>query len=313
MLFKNYPKQTYRLNETDVLLVDIFKNVSFNNVQDSYAFNDYYIQEGDSPESVATKLYGTPNLSWLVLLPNKVVNIKDDWFVSRGEHEQKRETQYGGDAFYISALPDIRSGDLIVKVTGTGGETATAVNTSVYRQVAEFDPYFRKIRGICGSGTINSGDNILIARQNKETGIVETIKFTSKDYVPKEVNYTDVLYTEKYVDSILYLATDSNVVIDPYRYGVTGASAAASDAVFSHPYGITTENNFAYTLLYKYGACGGVLSNLNKQTIGGDNYSKYIAKQKIRVLRPEYVKIVVSTITNQLESSAVFKAITITV
>jgi Base plate wedge protein 53 len=314
MLFKNYPKLTYRIAERDVLLSDIFKNVSFADVDSSAAFSDYYIQDGDSPESISTTLYGSPIYSWLVLLPNKILSLKTDWFLSLQEHNRLLDINYGGDAYYISALPDIKPGDILVKVTGTGGVTATAIDVDTYRFIADFDPYFRKIRGICGSGTINSGDSVLFARQNKINGTVEPLSFNSKDYTPVSVNHTDVLYTEKYLDSILYFIDMSNVILDPYRYGITGASAAKTTTTYSNPAGTTVNDNFAKTVLYRYGVCGGTPPfAINKKTISENQELEYISKQKIRVLKPEFAPLVVSTLTNELQSSAVFKTITITI
>lgn len=315
MLFKNYSQIVYKIGSKEVTLLDIFKNVSFVDVDTGRAFDDYYIQDGETPESVALKLYQNANLSWLIMLVNSFSSLKSDWFVSQIEYDKTFNQNFGGDAFYISALPDIQAGDILVKVTGVTGaslENASSVDINVYRHVSSFDPYFRKIRGICGSGSFTAGDKILFARKNSETGVVQRIVFSSKDSVPKVTDNTEVIFTEPFKESISYFYSGSNVVIDPYRYSISGSTAIDSRTIYLNTSDTLTEDNFARCVLYKYGVCGGQVIGLLKKSIGEEEFNKYRKKQKIRVLRFEYVKTVVSVIENAIQSNEIGKIIRIT-
>jgi hypothetical protein len=312
MLFKDYDTITYKIGNRSVTLVDIFRNITFTNIETSKAFDDYYIQDGETPEIVAERLYGTTSLSWLVMLVNNFNHIKNDWFVSAEEYQKTQDRLYGGDAIYIPALPDIKVGDILVKVTGTASNGATAVNKQIYRHIADFDPYFRKIRGICGSGGLTAGDLILFARQNPENGTVTPIYFTDQSGNSTTTNYTNITLIEPYGKSVLYFYNSYNVIIDPYRIGASGSTSINSFTTYLNTSDTTTENNFAYSLLYKYGLCGGTApSNLYKKTVTENEYAKYIKKQRIKILRSEYVNTVVLAVENALQSDTIGKKIKI--
>lgn len=317
MLFKIYDKITYTIGNREVTLSDIFRNVSFSNVETSKAFDDYYIQDGETPELVSVRLYGTTSYSWLIMLVNSYTSVKEDWFISQLDYAKKKEVEFGGDAFYVPALPDLKPGDILVKVTGLTGTTgsnraASGISAGHYRHISDFDPHFRKIRGVCGGGTFASGDRILFARQNPVYGTVDTLYFDDQGSKPSQVNYTNILYKEPYETSILYLFNSYNVIIDPYRLSISGATSINSDTTYLSTTDTLTENNFARCLLYRYGACGGTLpTGLSKKTIGEDEFAKYLKKQKIKVLKNEYIGSVVSAIENALQSSEIGKTLRI--
>ena len=314
MLFNNYSQIVYKIGSKEVTLLDIFRNISFVDVDTSKAFDDYYIQDGETPESVSLKLYANANYSWLIMLVNGFSSLKDSWFISQAEYERKLEQQFGGDAFYISALPDIKPGDVLVKVTGVTGaslENASSIDAGVYRHIFEFDPYFRKIRGICGGGSFTAGDKILFGRYNPEIGTVQRLVFSSKDSVPKQTDYAEIIFTEKYKNSVSYFYAGSNVVIDPYRYSVSGSTSIDSSTIYLNTNDVLTEDNFAKCLLYKYGACGGNVTNLLKKPIAEEEFNKYKEKQRIKVLKLEYLRTVLNVIESAIQSDEIGKVIKI--
>lgn len=308
MLFKNYTEFTYTIGGKNVTLLDIFRNVSFSNVDESLAFEDYYIQDGETPEIVSARFYGTTSYAWLVLMVNAYSSIKADWFVSAQEYDRQKQGRLSGDAVYISALPEIQEGDIFVKVGVTGASYADSVDITAYRHVADFDPYFRKIRGVCGGGTFESGDTILFARKNPNNGTVEPIVFKNTSAVPTETDYTKILFKEPYEKSVSYFYSSSNVVVDPYLYDKSGLTAINSDTLYLNTTDTTTKNNFARCILYKYGQSGGDLeSGLFKKTIGEEDYSTYLSKQKIKILKSEFLSSVIATIERALESDEIGK------
>ena len=314
MLFKNYSQIIYKIGDREITLADIFRTVSFIDVETSNAFDDYYIQDGETPESVSLKMYGNTKLSWLIMMVNGYNSLKNDWFPSEAEYKKFQESNFGGDAFYVTSLPDIKPGDILVKVTGFTGaslQNAGSVDISTYRHVADFDPYFRKIRGICGSGTFNNNDSILFARRDTNTGVVNYLVFDSYHSEPITTNHTKVVFTEPYQKSVEYFYTAANVVIDPYRYSILGSTGINSDTLYVSESDVLTANNFARCVLYKYGACGGTVSGLIKKSIGEENFAKYIRKQKIKVLKNEYVKSVILVIESTLQSNEIGKVIKI--
>jgi len=47
--------------------------------QDSTNFEKYQIKGDDRPDNVAQKVYGDPELDWLVLIANNIINIQTEW------------------------------------------------------------------------------------------------------------------------------------------------------------------------------------------------------------------------------------------
>lgn len=314
MLFKNYETIQYRIGNRTVNLVDIFRNITFKNTETSLAYDDYYIQDGESPEDISAKLYGSTEYSWLILMVNNIAHIKDEWFISAEDFIKEQERDFGGDAFYISALPDLVPGDILVKVTATASDNLAAdiVDINTYRHVAEFDPYFRKIRGICGAGSFSSGDLILFARQNPENGTVTQIFFDNQESVAKTTDFTNILFKESYSSSVEYFYNGQNLIIDPYRLNASGSTSINANTLYTSETDTTTENNFALCILYKYGACGGTAPfGLSKKTVREDEYDKYIKKQKIKVLRKDYLSPVIIAVENALQSNTIGKKLRI--
>jgi hypothetical protein len=126
------------------------------------------------------------------------------------------------------------------------------------------------------------------------------------------VDYTNILHKESYDRSILYFYNSYNVIIDPYRLSISGSTSINSDTTYLNANDTLTENNFAKCLLYRYGICGGTLpTGLFKKTIAEDEYNKYIRKQKIKILKSEYVATVLSLIENALKSPLIGKTMKI--
>ena len=47
--------------------------------QDSTLFEKYQIKGDDRPDNVANEIYGDPELDWLVLVSNNIINIQTEW------------------------------------------------------------------------------------------------------------------------------------------------------------------------------------------------------------------------------------------
>lgn len=314
MLFKNYDQIEYKIGNRTVTVSDIFNHVSFKST-DSNAFEDYYIQDGESPDNVSLRVYGTSSLSWLVLLVNNLLRIKGDWYESQEEYLRNRERDYGGDAIYIPSIPSIEPGDIIVKATTISGNEATVVDTSVYRHIVSFDKNLRKIRGISGSGTFEDGNYAVIARYNPNDGVVTPLQFTGTGPDEDTVNFTQVLYTEPYIDSVDYFYTSNSVILDPLRTGISNSLPNInSDTTYTNPSDALTEQNYANTIIYKYGVSGGEsISGSFVSTINTKVFNEYRDKQKIKILKREYLSKVISTIENALNSDEIGKTFRIVI
>jgi len=58
------------------------------------AFYDYIVEDGERPDSVATKLYGGPEYTWIVLVMNNIMSHYD-WPLTNTEFDNYIISKYG--------------------------------------------------------------------------------------------------------------------------------------------------------------------------------------------------------------------------
>ena len=78
---------------------NIFKRVKLrNDFQNSLTnFDKYQIIDGERPDHVASKIYGSQNLDWVVLISAGITNIRDQWPLSDKDIFEFCEDVYGSD------------------------------------------------------------------------------------------------------------------------------------------------------------------------------------------------------------------------
>lgn len=308
MLFKNYPEIDYIIKNKSIKLVDIFKNIAFLNTDASKAFLEYYIQDGETPEILSAKFYGDTDLSWLILLSNNIADLKKEWYSDSATYLRDFNRDYGGTAYYIAALPDIQPGDVMVRVGSTGDTGAITILENNYIVIESFDPKFRVIRGTTGPCGFDVDHTVLFARHDPSNGTVKPIEFYNNEATPKLVNYTNLYFLEPYARTIDYFYNSNNVVIDPYKKTSNYRSGIKTDTIYLDETDTTTENNFANTILFSYISNNGSTTQITgifKREIQTSIYEEYRKKQKIKILKPEYVASVLNAIKVALNDDAV--------
>jgi hypothetical protein len=61
------------------------------------AFDYYSIVENERPEQVAEKIYGDPELDWVILITNNITNINDQWPITLDSFNRYLLDKYGSD------------------------------------------------------------------------------------------------------------------------------------------------------------------------------------------------------------------------
>lgn len=317
MLFNKYQKISYNIGGKEFEACDIFTRVTFlQNYSSSKAYDTYYIQENETPEDVANKVYGNMYYSWLILLVNDIIE-DDEWYRGDNHFTDLMTKNYGGESFYIYNLPNIQQGDLMIKVTSTSGNEVTEVDSTVYRIINDFDKDFRSVWGRSGQGTFNSGDKIMFARRNPNNGIVEPISFASSDDPDVSTQFAVLQYTEQKKNSPVYFINSLNVVV-PTNVVYSGSptptvqkTSVNYNTVYTNSGDNTTEQNFAKTLLYYYMENSGTFPNLSKLTYNQVEYNKYIARRTIKILKPEYLQTTVDLISRLVRTNEIGRRIAI--
>ena len=80
-----------------VRIKNIFRRVKIRDwIKDNVNFfNKYTITEGERPDIVAEKMYGSSKYDWIVVLTSGITNIKDEWPLSNRDLNSYVEGKYG--------------------------------------------------------------------------------------------------------------------------------------------------------------------------------------------------------------------------
>jgi hypothetical protein len=97
--FDAFPRMKYNLsgvNGNQKLVTDIFRRVKVRSkIKDNVSMLDKYdINEGDSPETVAYKAYGSTDYFWVVTLLNNIINRYYDWPLDEYVFQQYCKDKY---------------------------------------------------------------------------------------------------------------------------------------------------------------------------------------------------------------------------
>lgn len=68
-------------NEDYITVKNLFKRAKLRtDINNAITAFDYYqIEDNQRPEVVASKLYGDPELDWVILITNNITNVRDQW------------------------------------------------------------------------------------------------------------------------------------------------------------------------------------------------------------------------------------------
>ena len=90
MYFNNFRKIAYSFNKKDFKVVtDIMSRVKVRDgIMDNVSlYNKYEVKSGETPENIAFKHFGDPELHWVILLTNNIQDRYYDWPMSEQEFE----------------------------------------------------------------------------------------------------------------------------------------------------------------------------------------------------------------------------------
>ena len=86
--------------EDRIIVKNIFKRSKLRTDIDQAitAFNYYYIEQGMRPDMVAKDLYDDPELDWVILTTNNIINVRDQWPLEHNDLYSYMLEKYGSDA-----------------------------------------------------------------------------------------------------------------------------------------------------------------------------------------------------------------------
>jgi hypothetical protein len=139
MYFAKFPTITYPFEINGVLTakkitdittsVRIIKEVMANLT----SYDEYDIQEGDTPEIISEKVYGSPLYHWVLMIANDRYDYTADFPLTTYELEQYVNRKYGADAYSVHHYED-ENGNVINQ-----GNINVYGITSVQRSVPNYE------------------------------------------------------------------------------------------------------------------------------------------------------------------------------
>ncbi|MAK80329.1 MAG: hypothetical protein CMJ17_00390 [Phenylobacterium sp.] len=217
MYLSYLPKFDYKFGNFSVQMADIFKAVKFSQktLNDITGFDFFVIQDGESPDDIASRFYGDPNLYWLVLLSNDIIDPQTEWPRSTQYVDDLLTSTYDGFAFYFNQNMDIKEGDIIVR----HDESATAGVSTQYGVVSRYVKQYRKAEcrnttfssDIVYSGGFGSPNTVYVFRRKSNNNYEALTQGLGTD----DVNHLRPARVDTLADSVQYFEKE-NVIYGPY-------------------------------------------------------------------------------------------------
>jgi hypothetical protein len=168
MYFEKFPQIVYSLDNgtTNFVITDIFRRViaKTESLTTATAYDDYDIQDGDTPEIVSDKVYNTVDLYWTILIANQILDPRWDWPVASNALSQYITDKYGvgnenGIHHYVNTDGDIvHSSYAGVKSSVTNTMYEDGLNEAK-RRISLIKPQHLQQFLSSFSGLLNNGNN----------------------------------------------------------------------------------------------------------------------------------------------------------
>ena len=222
MYFKSFPYTLYSLDDISTVQVvtNITNRVSLpDEVKNNLSlYDEYDIRDGDTPELVADRFYSNPELHWLILHYNEIIDPRFDWPLDTNNLNRQVASKYAnvngihhyedangnyanGNVYLLSSndFTEFNIDDVIINITNTGTGYITQKNSS------------SNVRVTVTTGGFISGDRIKnIANTSSSANITSTVllsgtpvtNYTYEDEVNESKRKIKIL-KNAYVDAIV--------------------------------------------------------------------------------------------------------------
>jgi len=89
-------------NDETLIVKNFFKRAKLREDIGSVAsaFEYYFITENERPEQIAEKIYGDPELDWVILTTNNIINLQDQWPLNLDNFNKYMLDKYGSEDAY---------------------------------------------------------------------------------------------------------------------------------------------------------------------------------------------------------------------
>lgn len=190
--FQGFPTIQYNLQDEShtIEVVDIFRTVKPKQSlkDDILLYNKYTIQDGERPDHVSQKLYGTPDYYWTFFMVNEnMTNVFTDWPLSRKEVQDYVAIKYPG--FVLKTDDDI-------EMKFTQNELVQGLVSGTKAKLISKDPNTNTLRIVDEDGEFSPGEIIQGLTSGDTCSITIQTEFynATKYYIDGEGNVVGKTY-----------------------------------------------------------------------------------------------------------------------
>ena len=129
--FRELPDILYQSNllhkvssQEYIRIKNIFRRVKIQDwiAENTNFFNKYTIRDGERPDTMAERLYGSSDRDWIIILTAGITNIRNDWPLSNYDLYRYVEAKYGTDLNAIHHYETIEVRDNKGRLILPGGQ-----------------------------------------------------------------------------------------------------------------------------------------------------------------------------------------------
>jgi hypothetical protein len=280
MYFKNMPVINYDIGNIKKVCRNIMVCAKFSDLfrgaDQEQLFVEYLVKDGETPEEIAHRVYGSASLHWVLLLFNNIINPYFEWPLSQSDLDELIYKSYPGSAIFVDisstfnrtngvTLPSKKSNFVVGEAVAHEDGTWAAI-------IKRWDPTLRKLEIDSIDGTFDA--NI----SDTYTGKIISVNSDGHEF---EANMKRVVFDNTYA---LHHFEDSNgEYIDPYQdfAGRTNNRTSLTDDALS--------GDFILKRYIEQGYDTDVVVN----RLYEDNLND--SRRQIKVLKIEYVQKVIDT------------------
>ena len=196
MYFSNFPKIYYDFPQDDSstvlqVLTDITANVRVRKqvLENITIYDEYDIQDGETPEIIAEKAYGNAELHWLIMLVNQRYDYLKDFPMTSYELQEYVLQTYGADN--INNYHHYEKDNVIVDGLATLKIPKSAINQIKVYDFIRYDPIASgRVESI---NLISSTVNVLMSYGRFKDGDLVNLYGIRKDDVTDKSVFTGIL------------------------------------------------------------------------------------------------------------------------
>ena len=205
-------------NDETLIVKNIFRRAKLREDIGSIAsaFEYYIITENERPDEIAEKIYGDPELDWVILVSNNIINIQDEWPLTLDNFNTYLLEKYGSESAFteVHHYESISTKDVFGREVFPGGVILDEAfyNSPEYEPIEEtppgitFPPIYIPGTQAVLTPTVGLGNSIQsIQITNPGLGYTQTPTITISNPPVTSDASTDCLITNFRVSSIVNL------------------------------------------------------------------------------------------------------------